>query len=152
MVFRYIRRGREYAKGKFDNHERASRLNEELTRLGAKTWFDQDRLSGDIVDEMCEGIELSKFVIICITELYIDKVRQTERKNDNCKMEFKYAAQHKAGCLIPVVMESSCLNPDGWKGPTGMILGGLLYENLSEESFITLVAQNLMKRFDIQKV
>lgn len=127
---------------------RTSRLNDELQTLGAKTWFDQDRLSGDIVDEMCLGIEHSRIIIVCITELYIEKVRQVDRKNDNCKLEFKYASQNKSGFIIPVVMEASCLNAESWKGPVGMVLSNVLYENFSNDSNVANVAKNLISRLE----
>jgi len=42
-----------------DNHARAKRLNEGLQKLKVKTWFDDDKMQGNILQRMAEGIERS---------------------------------------------------------------------------------------------
>lgn len=42
------------------NHERVSKVNEKLKEMGFSTWFDEEQLSGDIMDQMAKGIESTK--------------------------------------------------------------------------------------------
>ena len=109
-----------------NNHDRVSKVNTALKQLGYKTWFDSDRMTGDIIDKMCDGIDKTKIIIVFVTKRYADKV-QSGQDNDNCKLEFKYAMRRKgAGYMIPVVMEERMRNPGLWEGPVGMALGGVL--------------------------
>ena len=39
-----------------DNHQRVSRINKALQQAGLTTWFDEERLVGDIVQQMCAGV------------------------------------------------------------------------------------------------
>ena len=83
-------------------------------------------MSGDIVQQISDGIDQSRFVIVFVTQKYIDKVagRGSKRDNDSCRLEFNYAASRKGGSnLIPIVMEDI----NDWNGPVGMHLGGRLY-------------------------
>ena len=57
-----------------NNHDRVSYINEELKSRGYVTWFDNDRMTGDIQDIMAEGIENTKVVVLFITESYRTKV------------------------------------------------------------------------------
>ena len=51
-------------------------------------------MRGDIFEKMAEGIELTKSVIVFITQKYLDKVNG-ENASDNCKREFNYAVIKK---------------------------------------------------------
>ena len=42
------------------NHDRVSKVNDKLKEMGFITWFDQEQLSGDIMDQMAKGIESTK--------------------------------------------------------------------------------------------
>ena len=57
-----------------DNHERVQRLNALLQASGVTTWFDAEQMEGNIVDRMCDGIDRSTLVVICVTKNYIRKV------------------------------------------------------------------------------
>jgi hypothetical protein len=121
-----------------------SRLNSALKKLGAITWFDEDRMEGNIIDQKCAGIDDSKFVIVCITQTYIDKVRQTENSNDNCKQEFLYAKRKGAEKMFPIVMEPACFKQSAWKGAVGMTLGSTLYLTLTGDNDVEEVAVKLI--------
>ena len=109
-----------------NNHDRVSVVNDALKQLGYKTWFDSDRMTGDIIDKMCDGIDKTKLIIVFVTQRYAQKV-QSGSDNDNCKLEFKYAMRRKgAGNMVPVIMEERMKNPGVWEGPVGMALGGIL--------------------------
>ena len=154
-------RGKENKKGKFDNHERVSRLNEELNKLGMRTWFDEDGLEGHVVDDVVDEREIdgmrremdsSEAVIICITKGYLEKVAQTENVNDKCKLEFTHASTRtststthsKAGLMYPVVMAADCLDVGKWKGAVGLVVGGRVFEDLSDDKDVEEVALNLV--------
>jgi hypothetical protein len=90
----------------FTNHKRVSRVNDLLKQKGFKPWFDADKMDGNIVEKMCEGIENTKCFIAFITSNYIMKVGGANGK-DNCKREFNYAVQfHGPEKIIAVVMVS----------------------------------------------
>ncbi len=57
-----------------DNHARVAKVNELLKARGFRTWFDNDRMVGDIVGQMCQGVERSAVFIAFITARYIAKV------------------------------------------------------------------------------
>ena len=57
-----------------DNHERVTRVNKALQKRGLKTWFDDDRMVGDLQDKMGEGIDYSCCVVTFVTRKYMDKV------------------------------------------------------------------------------
>ena len=148
-------RGKENKKGKFDNHERVSRLNEELNKLGMRTWFDEDGLEGHVVDDVDDVVDAvvdereidgmrremdsSEAVIICITKGYLEKVAQTENVNDKCKLEFSHASTRTSTSstthskMYPVVMAADCLDVGKWKGAVGLVVGGRVFEDLSDD-------------------
>ena len=41
-------------------HERVREVNKELQEAGFNTWFDEEQLAGDIMQQMCKGIEATK--------------------------------------------------------------------------------------------
>ncbi len=90
-------------------------------------WLDEERMTGNIVKQMCDGIDKSRYVIVFVTQNYIDKINGKGPKGDrdNCHLEFNYAARKKgASKMIAVVMEDACSDSSDWDGPVGMCLGG----------------------------
>ena len=88
-----------------DNHVRVSKINEELKKRGYRTWFDEERMKGHIINRMAEGIEQTTGVIVFITKNYLDKVTG-ETANDNCRREFDYAVRTRTSSkMVAVVME-----------------------------------------------
>ena len=80
-------------------------VNAALKQRGIITWFDGERMTGQILDQMCRGIDQSALVGVAITKRYMEKV-YGENQNDNCKIEFNYARTEKSadGMLaIPMV-------------------------------------------------
>jgi hypothetical protein len=119
------------------NHERVSRINAMLKQRGIVTWMDEERMEGNIVSQMCAGIDDSSTCVVFITHNYLEKVGG-ENMADNCKKEFLYADRRKtAKLMIPVVMEEDggahahVRDPSSWRGPVGMSLGGQLYVDMS---------------------
>lgn len=122
-----------------DNHERVSKVNHLLKERGVVTWFDEEQMVGNVVEQMCAGIDDSITCVVFITANYLQKVAG-DNDADNCKKEFLYADRRKtARLLIPVVMEqasgsqAAARKPSSWDGPVGMSLGGKMYIDLSAD-------------------
>ena len=94
-----------------NNHERVSVVNDALKQLGYKTWFDSDRMTGDVVDTLCDGIDKTRLVLVFVTQQYAKEV-QSGQDNNTRKLEFRYAMRRKgARNMIPVIMEERMKNP-----------------------------------------
>ena len=137
-----------------DNHYRVSLINKELKKIGYQTWFDADRMTGDIVKQMSQGIEKTKGVLVFITRQYLDKVTG-EDSSDNCKLEFEYATRNKTSSkMIAVIMENSMSNSREWTGTVGMHLGGKIYvdmtEDLEDEAYLSKQMEILQR--EIQSI
>ena len=68
-----------------DNHARVARVNEGLKALGLLTWFDSEKMKGNIKDQMTAGIDRASCVIVCVTRRYCEKVAGNNAE-DNCKL------------------------------------------------------------------
>ena len=110
------------------NHERVSKINDGLKRLGFVTWFDHERMTGNIRQQMANGIENTKCFIAFLTQRYLDKVVSGNTK-DNCRLEFDYASNKVE--MIAVVLDSCMKNPSTWSGNIGLSLGGNIYVDMS---------------------
>ena len=124
------------------NHARVAEVNRLLKAAGFVTWFDEDRMQGDIVSQMANGIDSSAAVLVFVTENYCIKVAGAGRNgaDDNCKKEFDYASRRKGiEKMIAAVMEPRCRDPTKWQGAVGMTLGGRLYKDLAEDDVAAAV-------------
>ena len=134
---------------KRDNHARVSRINEILKAKGFRTWFDNDRMVGDIVAQMCDGVEKSAVFVSCVTARYVSKVASD--KDDNCKAEFSHAVRKRTTKnMIPVVMEAGMRATTAWDGPVGMRLGDLLYVGMWDDDVtngVEQLAEEIVKRY-----
>lgn len=113
-----------------DNHQRVSQINRDLKSLGFVTWFDEERLTGDINKQMADGIDHSKMVVVFITKRYLEKVAGAGPRgdDDNCRYEFNYACNRKGvASMLAVVMEPECRDTNTWQGTVGGKLGSNLY-------------------------
>lgn len=127
-----------------NNHVRATRLNEWLKARGVSTWFDSDKMQGNVVQQMCDGIDASAAVLVLVTKRYVDKVGGTNHA-DNCKKEFMYADRQKTSSqMLPVVMEQRMKDSRQWGGPVGMSLGGQLYQKLWDDSTFDQDAEGVL--------
>ncbi|GBG34942.1 Protein kinase, putative, partial [Hondaea fermentalgiana] len=108
------------------NHEFVRLVNAKLQNADKVTWFDGERLRGDIVQQITRGIENSRKVVVFITERYMHKLETGG--NDYCKDEFMTAVRiHTPARMIPVVLEAAMLDQSLWRGPLQFSLGGHLY-------------------------
>ena len=136
------------------NHSRVSVINSALKELGYKTWFDEERMEGNIQHQMCQGIDKTDVVLVFVTKNYMKKV-SGEKEADNCFLEFSYACRRKtASLMLPIVMEEGMKNASSWDGLLGMNLGGTLYVNLAfnfeDKEIFEKKMQELKKQIDIK--
>ena len=118
------------------NHQRVHQINIELQKRGLKTWFDENKIDGNIRYKMAEGIDNTKCVVVFITKEYRDKVNGEDMK-DNCKYEFSYAMnQLGSQNMVSVVMEPEMKETNKWKGELGAALGSMLFVDFSSSSEI----------------
>jgi hypothetical protein len=116
------------------NHRRVVLVAKALKARGLPVWIDEDEITGNIVEQMCNGIENSNAIVVFVTERYVSKVGGSNDK-DNCKLEFNYAARMAGpNAIIPVVMEERMRNSHLWSGPVGMNLGGTLHIKMWEDA------------------
>lgn len=130
-----------------NNHKRVVQFKKALSEFGIENlWLDEERMTGNIVQQMCDGIDNSKLVVVFITQAYIDKVagRSPKGYSDNCLLEYQYAAGRKGSTkLIAVVMEDSCSDSSKWDGPIGMHLGTELYYAFKKDSDLRRCAKEV---------
>ena len=69
------------------NHARVAEVNRLLKAAGFVTWFDEDRMQGDIVSQMANGIDSSAAVLVFVTENYCIKVAGAGRKGPTTTAE-----------------------------------------------------------------
>lgn len=114
-----------------NNHQRVSLINEELKARGYKTWFDEEKMTGNIDKKMARGIERTKGVIVFITRKYYEKVNGIDA-GDNCQKEFQHASKIKTSAkMVPVAMEKLMCDSTPWEGLVGINLGGEMYVDMS---------------------
>lgn len=81
---------------------------------------------------------------VCLTKLYMEKVNGT-KDDDNCKLEFQYAARVKTKRnMIAVVLDPYCKDTSKWTGTVGFILGGELYVDFSDDNNFDNKINNLL--------
>ena len=55
--------GNRQADDTFDNHERVRKINIELRKRNILCWFDSDRMTGTVVEQMSSGIDDSDIIV-----------------------------------------------------------------------------------------
>lgn len=138
------------------NHERVVKLVHELNRRMIRCWFDEQRLQGNIVQQMCAGIDKTQLMVVCITQRYVDKVRGQDA-HDNCQKEFLYGCTQLSGArMIAVVMEPDMKDTKRWLGPVGMALSNNLYVDYTSDynfeasinNLCSLIRSKIQTRYD----
>ena len=114
-----------------DNHARVEKVNKALKEKDLTTWFDEERMVGNIRQAMIGGIDSTHCVAVFVTEVYRDKVNSFD-KLDSCCFEFHYAFDMRKK-LIPVVMEESMRNNRSWGGILQATVGDLLYIDMCSD-------------------
>jgi hypothetical protein len=73
------------------NHKKVSRINKELKELGLQTWFDEEKLTGNIRQGLADAISNSNCFVVFITKEYELKVN-SNNPEDSCYYEFNFAS------------------------------------------------------------
>ena len=118
----------DWGEDSITNHEKVAKINKALQQLGYITWFDNERMTGDIRDQISHGIENTKCFIACITERYHNKVVHGNY-TDYCRLEFNYASNRVK--MIAIVLDSAMKDTQKWKGNIGLSLSTKLYVDLT---------------------
>eukprot|EP00300_Choanocystis_sp_HF-7_P002192 c11700_g1_i2.p1 GENE.c11700_g1_i2~~c11700_g1_i2.p1 ORF type:complete len:308 (+),score=65.10 c11700_g1_i2:453-1376(+) len=131
-----------------DNHARVVQIASLLrTQHNLNVWIDEVQMTGDIVQQMIDGIDNSACVVVFITRKYCDKVNSRDAR-DNCRKEFNYACRvgHiTAEGMIPVVMESGMTNTTDWGGRILMEIGDFLYVPMTTDEEIATNLASLVR-------
>ena len=109
-------------------------VNKELQNSGFVTWFDDDRLHGNVQTAMARGIERSRCALVFLTKEYQDKVNGKGPKGciDNCYLEFRHIARKLTPeRIIPVIMEEDMRDDQKWEEVLGINIGGRIYVDMS---------------------
>ena len=87
-------------------------INKILNSLSVRTWFDEERIVGNIKVEMTKGIDDSRWVVVFITKRYIDKI-ESGSMEVQCLMIFPDRPyQMLCACRLPYSANTarSCCN------------------------------------------
>ena len=117
------------------NHEKIKKIDGALQKLNTTTWFDEERMYGNIRAKMMEGIENADTFVAFITKQYCNKVNSDD-KRDSCCFEFNAAFDALSNKrMIAVVMEPSMRDWREWGGLVKNVLGGSHYLDFSNRNF-----------------
>ena len=119
-----------------DNHARVAQVNRALKAAGLVTWFDEERMAGNLTSQMTHGIDHSVVFVAFVTQSYITKAagEGANGRDDNVFAEFDYGCRRKGvDKTLACLMEFSRSNAREWHGPVGFRLGGNLYHNLAAD-------------------
>ena len=90
------------------------RIRDELKMRGYPVRSDVDQIYGSTLSSMCEAVEASSVILMCVSEKYYQSA--------SCRLEAELAVKlHKP--VIPLVMQSEYM-PIGW---LGSIIGGKIF-------------------------
>jgi hypothetical protein len=136
------------------NHKKVKIVNEALQKKGLITWFDEEKMKGNLIKRMTEGIEKTKCVLVFVTENYRNKVNGSEER-DNCYLEFSHSrVQRGPQKMISIAMEKEMQNTREWRGQLGaaykiifiMILAKLTFLYLPRRLCLVLLVLRLPLR------
>ena len=131
------------------NHRKVTKINEAIQKRGYITWFDNERMTGNIRAQMANGIQNTKCFIAFITKRYHDKVVHG-KDTDNCKAEFDFASTTVK--MLAVVLDKEMKNPNEWKGNIALSLKSKLYVDLTgdlnDEKYLSTQLDMLQKELD----
>ncbi|KAF0685616.1 Aste57867_22545 [Aphanomyces stellatus] len=55
-------------------HKKVSTINKLLKARGITTWFDEEKMEGNVKKQMIHGIDNTRVIVVFVTQRYIDKV------------------------------------------------------------------------------
>ncbi len=101
--------------------EQVMKLNSNFKERGFRTWFDMERMSEYITEQMQAGIDNSSIVIVCLTKAYAIKASGNgeKRQKESIYLEYSYATLTKGSSrMIVVVFEDEMMNILNWEKVT----------------------------------
>ncbi len=116
------------------NHAAVVAMSKLLEEMGFMVWLDDEDIAGDVVAQMCAGIEKTCIFIACVSMLYIDKCagKGDLGQGDHCKREFDYAVLELGPeKMLAVVTDKSFLDLKKWHGSVKFSLGSRLFMDLT---------------------
>ena len=135
------------------NHMKVAKINDAIKKLGYVTWFDNERMVGNIREQMANGILNTKCFIAFITKRYHDKVVYGPA-TDNCRTEFDFASMKVP--MVAVILDPSMRNPHDWKGNLALTLATKLYIDMSgdinDEKYLSNQLKVLENDFKSKKI
>eukprot|EP01036_Dinobryon_divergens_P032317 gene32318-41879_t len=114
------------------HYQLVAKVNALLKVRGFTTWFDDDKLEGDMKHKISKGIDNCRVVLHFITDSYVNRIAKQSLLN-NCFVGFNHA-NHRKKIQISVVIEKEMRDIGSWEGPLGMVLGALPFVDLSTKS------------------
>jgi hypothetical protein len=115
------------------NHAKVSRINKQLNELGLRTWFDEEKLTGNIRQGLADAISNSNCFVVFITKEYELKVN-SNNPEDSCYYEFNFASSTgtlTSKKMVAVVLDANMKDPWKWSGRLSAELGSHLYVDFS---------------------
>jgi hypothetical protein len=115
------------------NHVKVSRINRRLKELGLNTWFDDDRLSGNIRQGLVDAISKANCFVAFVTKLYELKIN-SGHPLDSCYYEFNYASSNRKITslkMVAVILDEEMKDSSTWSGRLFAELGSSLRVDLS---------------------
>ena len=81
-------------------------LADDLTRAGIITWFDKQRMTGDIKEQMRAGIRDSQYVLLIGTHRYAERTKPDSNTNVRKELDFTLTEAKKSpDFLLPLMLE-----------------------------------------------
>mmetsp|Transcript_20552 Transcript_20552/g.55349 ORF Transcript_20552/g.55349 Transcript_20552/m.55349 type:complete len:646 (+) Transcript_20552:276-2213(+) len=103
-------------------HKRVEQVVQHLRGHGLRVWFDETRIESDVYDEVTEGIDQARIVLVCISQQFVAKMRQDEDSIN--KLQVNYARGRKRqDRFLPAIMEARMRDRSRWAGPVAELLG-----------------------------
>ena len=117
-----------------NNHARAAALNQALTAVGVPTWFDEEKMEGNVNVSMFSGVDASALVLVCVTQRYMHRVAGNDT-DDPVYRAFELANAHLGReRILPVAMEARVLDKEKWTGLLRFHLSAAPVVNLTDDS------------------
>ena len=113
----------------------ARELAERLKKVdgGRKVWLDIEKMEGNILERMAEGVEGASVVVCCYSESY--------KNSQACRSEAEYA--FKLNKHIIYVKTQTDYSPNGW---LGIMMGNALYYEVTNLDCLESMIPKIMSR------
>ncbi|XP_075253426.1 uncharacterized protein LOC142345315 isoform X2 [Convolutriloba macropyga] len=117
--------------------EVARELAERLKKVdgGRKVWLDIEKMEGNILERMAEGVEGASVVVCCYSESY--------KNSQACRSEAEYA--FKLNKHIIYVKTQTDYSPNGW---LGVMMGNVMYYTVTDKTSLEKKLSEIAHRID----